>query len=188
MKPQNVLLKLVGSLTVSMSLWWLNNPIIAQEFYHFPASFFNPVANVYHSEDILAVLDLLESNDDFEIISFLLKSDPTQDSLQQDQVTFLAPTDKAFQALPSDLRNKLLQPANLGKLLQYHTINRTIQDEDIQNREVKTLLGNSVTITGFPIGNKFGVKLNEAKALAPLPASNGVIVPIDRVLIPPEFQ
>lgn len=187
MKQQNLLLKRIGSLTVGMSLCWLNNPINAQEFYHFPASFFNPVANFYQSEDNLDIIDMLAINDDFEIITFLLKGAPILTSLQQDEVTFLAPTDKAILALPSNIRAKLLQPENLEKLLKYHTINQTIQDEDIQSRQVKTLLGNSVTITGFPIGNKFGVKLNEAIASTPLPASNGVIVPIDRVLIPPGF-
>ncbi len=73
-------------------------------------------------------------------------------------------------------------------MLKYHTIAQTIQDEDIEQGQVDTLLGNSITITDFPVGDdQFGVKLNEAIVSPPLPASNGVVVPIDRVLIPPGF-
>ena len=186
-RQKNLLPKLVVGFTIGMSSFWLNNPIKAQEFYHFPASFFNPVANIYESEDNPEIVDMLAMNDDFEIITFLLKNDSTLTALKQDQVTFLAPTDKAFQALPSDIRAKLLQPDNLSKLLKYHTIAQTIQDEDVKRRQVDTLLGSSITITGFPVGNKFGVKLNDAITSEPLPASNGVVVPIDRVLIPPGF-
>ena len=187
MKRQNLLPKLLGSLTIGMSLLWLSNPTKAQEFYHFPASFFNPVANFYQSEDNPDVMGMLAMNDDFEIVTFLLKNSPNLTDLQQNKITFLAPTDKAFQALDSDIRAKLLQPENLSKLLRYHTIAQTIQDKDIKRGRINTLSGNSVTITGFPVGNKFGVKLNDAILSDPLPASNGVVVPIDRVLIPPGF-
>ena len=187
MKRQNILPKLAIGLTLGMSLIGLNKPIKAQEFYHFPASFFNPVANFYQSEDNPDVISMLAMNDDFEIVTFLLRNDSTLSDLKQDKVTFLAPTDKAFQALPSNVRTKLLQPENLSKLLKYHIIANTIQDEDIKRGRVDTLLGSSVTITGFPVGNKFGVKLNDAILSDPLPASNGVVVPVDRVLIPPGF-
>lgn len=187
MKRQNLLLKLVGGLTIGMGFFWFYNPIKAQEFYHFPASFFNPVASFYQSEENPDVMGMLTMNEDFEIIAFLLRENATAKSLEQNEVTFLAPTDKAFQALPSDVRAKLSQPENLSKLIKYHTIGQAIQDEDIKRRQVDTLLGNSITITGFPVGNKYGVKLNDAIATDPLPASNGVIVPIDRVLIPPGF-
>lgn len=187
MKLQNLRPKLMVGLTLGMSLLWLNNPIKAQEFYHFPASFFNPVANFYQSEENPDVIGMLAMNDNFEIVTFLLKNDSTLTELKQEQVTFIAPTDKAFQALPSDIRAKLLQPENLSKLLKYHTITQAIEDEDIKRGRIDTLSGNSISIAGFPVGNKFGVKLNDAIASDTLPASNGVVVPIDRVLIPPGF-
>ena len=187
MKWRNLLPQITVGLTFGMSLLWLNNPIKAQEFYPFPASFFNPAAGFYQSEDDPDVLGMLAMNDDFEIVTFLLKNDPTLTDLKQDKVTFLAPTDKAFQALPSDVRAKLLQPENLSKLLKYHTITQAIEDEDIKRGRVDTLLGNSVAISGFPVDNKFGVKLNDAIASDALAAKNGVVVPIDRVLIPPGF-
>ena len=189
MKPQNLLAKIAGSLTLSIGLLWLVNPARAQikQFYYFPSSFFNPVANFYQSEDNPNVIEILAMHDDFEIVTFLLRNTSDIASLEQEKVTFLAPTDKAFQALPSKIRAKLSQPENLNKLLMYHTITREIQEQDIKSRHIDTLLGSSVAITGFPVGNKYGVKLNDATASDPLPASNGVIVPIDRVLIPPEF-
>ncbi len=188
MKRHNLQPKLIGGLAIAISsLFWLNNPLKAQGFYPFPASFFNPVANFYQSEDNPDVIGMLAMNDSFEIVTFLLKNTPALTELKQDKVTFLAPTDKAFQALDSDVRAKLLQPENLSKLLKYHTIAQTIQERDIKRGHVNTSLGNSVTITGFPVGTKYGVKLNDAVAQSPLPASNGVVVPIDRVLIPPSF-
>ena len=187
MERQNLLSKLLVSFTIGMSLFCLNKPIKAQDFYHFSASFFNPTAFLLESADNLEVFDLLAMNDDFEIITFLLKNDPTLTTLKQDQITFLAPTDRAFQALPPKIRDRLLQPQNLKKVLRYHTIARKIQDRDIELGKVNTLLGESITITDFPVGNKFGVKLNDATVSTPLPVSNGVIVPIDRVLIPPGF-
>ena len=187
MKKQNLQLKLLGSLTIGMSMLCFHNPIKAQEFYHFPASFFNPVAHTLESLDDPDIIRMLEQNNDFEIVSFLLKNDPTSITLEQQDVTFLAPTDKAFQALPSHIRTKLSQPGNLSKLLRYHTITKKIEDRDIRRRQVNTLLGNSVTITGFPIGSKYGVKMNNATASDPLPVRNGVVVPLDRVLIPPGF-
>ncbi len=104
MKRKNLLPKLMLGFTIGVSLFCLNNPIKAQEFYHFSASFFNPSAFLLQSEDNLDVFELLTMNDDFEIITFLLKNDSTLTALQQDQVTFLAPTDRAFQALPTDMR------------------------------------------------------------------------------------
>lgn len=187
MKRQNLLSKLLVGFTISMSLFWLNKPIKAQVFLHFDATIFNPTAFLLESEDNPDVFNMLAMNDDFEIITFLLKNDSTLTTLKQDQITFLAPTDRAFQALPPKIRDRLLQPKNLKKVLRYHTIARKIQDQDIERGQVNTLLGESITITDFPVGDKFGVKLNDATVSDPLPVSNGVVVPIDRVLIPPGF-
>ena len=187
MKRQNLLVKLAGGLALSISLLWLSNSARSQTFYPFPASFFNPAANFYQSEDNPNLIEMLAVNDDFEIVTFLLRNDPTIGALEQENVTFFAPTDKAFQALPSEIRTKLSQPENLSKLLKYHIVAQKIQDRDIKRGKVNTLLGTSIDINGFPVGNQFGVKLNDATASDPLPASNGVIVPVDRVLIPSDF-
>jgi uncharacterized surface protein with fasciclin (FAS1) repeats len=64
-----------------------------------------------------------------------------------------------------------------------------IGEDDIKRQAVATVLKqNAVEITGVPVGNKVGVKLNNAMASEPLAASNGVIIPIDRVLIPPSLK
>ena len=187
MKRQNLLPKLVFGLTIGVSLFWLNNLIKAQEFYPFSASFFNPTAFLLQSEDNPALFEMLAMNDHFEIITFLLSNDSTATVLQQDQVTFLAPTDRAFQELPAELRTQLLQPDNLTKLLKYHTIAQTIQAQDLELGQVDTLLGDSISITRLSVGEGFKFKLNEAEVSEPLPARNGVLVPINRVLIPPGF-
>ena len=83
-------------------------------------------------------------------------------------------------------KEKLSEPETLKKVLQYHLVVGNIDEEDIKRRGVATLLEqNSVNITGVQgKDKKVTVMLNGATASEPLPATNGVVIPIDQVLIP----
>jgi uncharacterized surface protein with fasciclin (FAS1) repeats len=108
--------------------------------------------------------------------------------LRGQDLTVLAPSDKAFANLPDDVQAKLADPEKLAQLLKYHFVAGEITEDDIQRRSVATLLEQtSVSITGIPLGDQVGVKLNDATATEPIAADNGVVIPIDRVLIPPGF-
>ena len=161
---------------------------LAQSPFFFPsASFFSPAAAFYQSEDGVTVVEMLESLPQHK--SFYTKLDKAgiSEKLPQDSLTILAPTNEAFAALPLTVKEKLSQPENLSKLLQYHMVAGIISEQDIKRQAVATLLDkSSVQITGIPLAeNKVGVKINQSIASDPLTANNGVIIPINEVLIPP---
>ena len=83
--------------------------------------------------------------------------------------TVFAPTEAAFAALPAGLLDKLLKPENkaiLVKILTYHVVSGKVLSADVKDGVVASLV-------------------NEAKITTPdVPASNGVIHVIDKVLLP----
>ena len=100
--------------------------------------------------------------------------------------TVLAPTDAAFQKLPSGTLDTLLKPANqenLQQILLYHVADGELMAADVtQTDEIETLNGETITVESMG-GN---VMLNgTAKVVkTDVKASNGVIHAIDGVLIP----
>ncbi|MDZ7954395.1 fasciclin domain-containing protein [Nostoc sp. DedQUE09] len=103
--------------------------------------------------------------------------------------TVFAPTDAAFSALPKATLDQLLQPANkqqLVKLLSYHVIPGGITSQQLTSGEVKTGEGSPVKITVDRTSNS--ITVNNAKVTQPdIPASNGIVHVVDRVLLPPNF-
>lgn len=163
---------------------------LAQSSFFFPsASFFSPAAAFYQSEDGVNLDQMLESLPQHESFSTQLENAGLWENLPQDSLTILAPTNEAFAALSPQIKSKLSQPENLTKLLQYHIVVGIISEEDIKRQAVATLLDkSSVQITGIPLAdNQVGVKINQSIASDPLAADNGVIIPINEVLIPPGF-
>lgn len=187
MKTKNLFTKLSGAILLVTSAAFIGVPAIAQ-FYFPSASIFSPWANPYQSEDNPNVADLLAMNDDFETVTSLLaKADLTETLAGEQVVTIFAPTDEAFDSLPAATRKQLSQPGNLTKILKYHVVEGQITDKDIKSQQVATLLGTPVKMVFLPSGDKFTTKLNDATASEPLGASNGVVIPIDKVLLPPEL-
>lgn len=103
--------------------------------------------------------------------------------------TVFAPTDAAFSALPKATLDQLLQPTNkqqLVKLLSYHVIPGGITSQQLTSGEVKTAEGSPVKITVDRTSNS--ITVNNAKVTQPdIPASNGIVHVVDRVLLPPNF-
>jgi uncharacterized surface protein with fasciclin (FAS1) repeats len=190
MKTTNLFAKLSGAIVVVGSAAFIGVPAIAQfsRFFYPPASYFSPLASPFQSEDNPNVAELLAMNDDFETVTSLLAKADLTETLEGEQVvTIFAPTDEAFESLPRATRKQLSQPENLTKILKYHVVEGEITDDDIKSQEVATLLGTSVKMVGLPSGESFKIKLNDANASEPLGASNGVVIPIDKVLLPPEL-
>ena len=105
----------------------------------------------------------------------------------QPNITLLAPTDSAFAALPPAQLTTLMQPANAAKLqalLTYHLINARVSLDKVKNHAagpVTTVATKPVTIDGTGAA----IKINDANVLqAAVPASNGLIYVIDKVLTP----
>ena len=101
-------------------------------------------------------------------------------------LTLFAPTDEAFAKLPAKTMEDLLKPENkerLTKLLQYHVVPGKLLANDFKNfKEAKTLQGQHLKIDALGESN---IQVNNAKVLTPaLDASNGIILPVDTVLMP----
>lgn len=99
--------------------------------------------------------------------------------------TVFAPTNEAFAALPAGELDRLLKPANkaeLAKILKYHVVSGEIMSSDLTNgQKAKTVEGGTLTVTI----NGNTVKVNDATVVqADVPASNGVVHVIDKVLLP----
>ncbi len=100
--------------------------------------------------------------------------------------TVFAPTDAAFNALPPGMLEMLMKPENadmLKKVLGYHTLFGRLTTKDLlEDKSAAT------TTNGQPVvlQKKDGaVMVNEAKIVQPdMPADNGVIHVIDKVLLP----
>jgi uncharacterized surface protein with fasciclin (FAS1) repeats len=108
----------------------------------------------------------------------------------QGPYTVFAPTDAAFAALPKGTVDNLLKPENKTKLVQllgYHVIPGQVTSSQLTSGQVATLEGNPVTVTVDSANNT--VKVNDAKVTqADIPASNGVVHVVDKVILPPSLQ
>ena len=95
--------------------------------------------------------------------------------------TVFAPTDEAFAKIPkAQLDALLMDKAKLSAVLTYHVVPALVLAKDVKAGEVVTVQGGKLTIT-----TDGGVKVNNAKVVTTdVMASNGVIHPIDTVLMP----
>lgn len=100
--------------------------------------------------------------------------------------TIFAPTDAAFASLPSGALDQLLAnpTGQLTQILLFHVLPGTVTSADIQNgMQATTQQGKPV---GFEVGSDGSIKINGAHVDTPeIDASNGVIHPIDTVILPP---
>ncbi len=119
----------------------------------------------------------------YNLTMALIKTDLLK-VVAKNQLTVLAPTDEAFQALFNQLGVKGIRdiPADqLKPILLYHVIQGKVWSSQLKNGFTRTLNGSAVEVK---LGN--GVMFNDATVLfANIRALNGVIHVIDKVLLPP---
>lgn len=119
----------------------------------------------------------------------LLAADLTKQMVEQGPYTVFAPTDAAFAALPKGTVDNLLKPENkqqLVKLLGYHAIPGQVTSSQLTSGQVKTVEGSPVTLKVNSTTST--VTVNGAKVIqADIPASNGVVHVVDKVILPPNF-
>ena len=122
----------------------------------------------------------------FRTLLTLLIAADLDDALKGDgPFTVFAPTDDAFAKLPKGTVEKLLKEENRKQLvdvLKYHVVASKVLAKDLVKAEKsKTLQGGSVVVAII----EGRVVINESKVLtSDVPADNGVIHIIDRVLLP----
>ncbi len=102
--------------------------------------------------------------------------------------TVFAPTDQAFAALPTGTLEELLKPEHketLVKLLNYHVIFGAVPSGDLKSGAMPTTAGSAVQVQ---VNGAKQVGIDSAKIILPdVPANNGLIHVIDRVILPPDI-
>lgn len=160
-------------------------PLVAQSYYP-PMVFFQPLAypNYPQRNENSNLADSLANGDNFQNLVAEVEAAGLTEELKQQQLTVLAPSDEAFNTLSDEVFDKFSEPANRLKVLQYHLIPGEVTKEDIKQGKVKTLAGEAISISQ----DEGNLTLNDAQTTFPSTvATNGVIIEIDRVLLPPDF-
>lgn len=101
------------------------------------------------------------------------------------EYTVFAPTNDAFAALPEGTLEDLLKPENKAKLaniLTFHVVSSKALSSDLKDgQKIKTVQGDELTVK--IMDGK--VMINDAEVVtADVPASNGVVHVINKVLLP----
>lgn len=133
-------------------------------------------------------MDVASSSSSLKTLVAALKAANLVETLNgEGPYTVFAPTDEAFAALPPGTVDELLKPENremLVKILTYHVVPGNVGSSELKSGDVTTVEGSPVAVEV----QSSDVKVNEANVIQPdIPASNGVIHVIDRVILPPDL-
>ncbi len=130
------------------------------------------------------LLYALKRNTNFETLVNAIEIAGLTQMLEYGNFTLLAPNDNAFKALPDDIYDKFNQPENRPIVLRSHLIPGRVTQEDLNRGKISTIEG-SIIVFSYHNGQ---IKLNDANVKSPsIIATNGVIIEIDKVLLPPDF-
>jgi uncharacterized surface protein with fasciclin (FAS1) repeats len=98
--------------------------------------------------------------------------------------TVFAPSDDAFKAVPPATLQALASDKELLKsVLTFHVLPGKVSGADVKNGNAKTVQGGNVALSK---SGSFITVEDAVVTQADLPASNGVVHVIDRVLMPPK--
>jgi uncharacterized surface protein with fasciclin (FAS1) repeats len=176
------LISIIGVTTMIAS------PVLARKFFYPRLALFQPSAyrNYPYRNSNSTIADTLAKDGKYANLVDELKEAGLFDTLKKPgYFTIFAPTDEAFNALPDNVFKQYSKPENRIKVLKNHLISGQITPEQVNSGLIKTLEGSQVKITDTPDGT---VKLNDANAKHPsTTTTNGVIVEIDRLLLPSDF-
>ncbi len=98
--------------------------------------------------------------------------------------TVFAPTNAAFDALPPGTVEGLLKPekkADLQTILQYHVFVGVLKTEQLRDGQMIDMVDGGKVKVSVKDGK---ITINDATILASVPASNGIVHVIDKVLLP----
>lgn len=130
------------------------------------------------------IIDVASGNESFETLVAAIQAAGLVETLSgEGPFTVFAPTDEAFAELPDGVVDALLKPENrdlLTEILTYHVVPGEVMSSDLETGPVETLNG-GLAVRVDP--DKVVVN-NSSVILPDVPASNGVIHAINRVLLP----
>jgi len=137
------------------------------------------------------LISTLQGSGHFTILLKAVDAAGLSDTLKSaPNITFFAPTDEAFQALPAAELAELLAPKNaplLQKVLTYHLVNAKVDSSKIKGAKgpVATVENTQLVIDG----STNVLKVNDADIIqSDVMASNGIIQVIDKVLVPSDVS
>jgi uncharacterized surface protein with fasciclin (FAS1) repeats len=123
---------------------------------------------------------------EFDILITAIQTAELEETLSgEGPFTLFAPTDSAFEALPPDTLDALLDDKDaLTNVLLYHVAEGELMAANVVEMEsIETMQGGELTVNA----TNETVMVNDATiTTTDIEASNGVIHVIDKVLIPPE--
>jgi len=99
--------------------------------------------------------------------------------------TVFAPTNAAFDALPAGTVDNLLKPDQkdaLADILQYHVYVGVLNLESLQDGQNLGMVNGGNATVHIKDGKYL---INDANIIASVPASNGIVHVIDKVILPP---
>ena len=133
------------------------------------------------------IVDTAAANKDFSTLVSAVKAAGLADTLKgKGPFTVFAPTDDAFAKLPAGTVDALVKPekqADLKEILKYHATTSVWEAKDL--KDGMTLgMSNGKKVTIKVVDGQ--IMVNDAKILASVRASNGVVHVIDTVLLPPQ--
>jgi len=100
-------------------------------------------------------------------------------------LTVFAPTNAAFAALPAGTVENLVKPENVAQLrhiLQHHVVPSVYMAESFRDGQVLGMVDGTRVTVHVKDGQ---VMIDDAKIVASVRASNGVVHVVDKVLLPP---
>lgn len=145
-----------------------------------------PLAAFAEGDDCgTTIFDIVKENSQFDTLQLALELTGLDDVLDGDGAfTVFAPTDKAFENLPSGVLDALVDNTNaLTDILLYHVVSSKAFSDDLKDgQQIKTIVGRTVKVD---IESDGDIEINDANVIdADIEACNGVIHVIDKVLIP----
>ena len=130
------------------------------------------------------LLEVTAANNSLNLFARAIETAGLTDTLIEDFFTIFVPTNDAFnQSLPAGAMDFLLKSENkylLQKLLRYHMVKGELAAKELTTGKLNTL-GGSIAIRVTP---ERIILNNSSITRADIPATNGVIHSINRVLIP----
>ena len=132
----------------------------------------------------MSIADTVMNSAQFSTLLTALQAADLVDTLKGGQYTVFAPTDDAFNKVPSDvLAGVLNDPELLKSVLLYHVVPGKVNAKQVMSlKSVKTAQGGTLSVS--MMGSK--VMINGANVVqADVMACNGIIHVVDTVLLPP---